>query len=58
VIGVNAAHYARHGFGPALAALTGSGRIGPVGTETVPIYDRDGHPHADDRAQVLHFRKT
>lgn len=57
VIGVNAAWYAAQGFGPALAGLAQAGLIEPLERREVPIYDREGHPHAGDTALVLTWRK-
>ncbi len=56
VIGINQAHFEGQGFGPFLGDLTNAGRIGQPAFQTVPIYDNDGHAHADDTAFVVSFR--
>lgn len=50
-IGINAAHYASAGFGPALERLAASGRIGSPVLVDVPIY---GDTHLDDPDRYAH----
>jgi predicted TPR repeat methyltransferase len=57
IIGGNQAHYHKHDFAAALAALTAEGRIGAVTTTTARMYDKAGHDHSDDLALVLQYRK-
>lgn len=44
------------GFGSALATLQASGRISPLRFAEIKIYDKDDHPHAQDRGLVMIFR--
>ena len=57
VIGINAEHYGTHGFEECLSQLVQDGRISAPDLQDVPIYEKDGHDHAGDRALITSFRK-
>ena len=54
-IGVNAAHYASHGFGAAFDRLVGSERIGDLTLIDVAIYADDDRTDPDQYAHVTVF---
>jgi len=56
ILGINAEHFASHGFDAAVAALTEAGKIGEVTLEDHAIYEAD-HERAGDRALVAIFRR-
>jgi predicted TPR repeat methyltransferase len=56
VIGVNQQHFRSGGFAALLDRLQGEGRIAAASIRTVQIYDRPGHAHSADQAEVLGFR--
>lgn len=58
VLSINTAHYAAKGFKAALDALKEDGSIHALQIEDVPIYDKQGHDHSDDRAFIVSFQKT
>ncbi len=55
-LGVNAEHFAAHGFGRKLAELHRAGRITAPVLEDHPIYDA-AHDRAGDRSTVVVFRR-
>lgn len=57
-IGVNAQHYAAHGFEAVLQRLESAGQITAPTLETVPIYSDPDSPHGKDTAHVLIYRKA
>ncbi len=58
VIGVNNEHYHGMGFKAELDRLVASGRIGPVRTQVISVYEKPGHVHSDDKAQASIWRLT
>ena len=58
VIGVNQRHFAATDFQPVLDSMVAAGTISPVSLREVRIYATEGHEHSDDRALILHFRKS
>ena len=54
-IGINAAHYASHGFGAAFDRLIGTGRISDLGLVDVAIYTDDDRTDPDQYAHVAVF---
>jgi predicted TPR repeat methyltransferase len=58
IIGVNQVHFEQQGFAAVLGAMTASGAIGAVRTGEILMYSKSGHEHSNDRALILHYRKT
>lgn len=54
-IGINAAHFATAGFGPALDALAAAGRITTAGLVDVPIYEGADMDDPDQFAHIAVF---
>lgn len=56
-ITISAAHFKAQGFGEFLNDLHEAEKITAPQIHTVPIYAKDDHEHAADKAHILSFRK-
>ena len=56
-LGINAQHFAAHGFGDAFDGLAAAGEIVGLRYEDRPIYAGEAHDHAGDRALIAVFRR-
>ena len=57
-ITISAAHFKAQGFAEFLNGLHDAGKITSPQIRTVPIYAKDDHEHAKDKAHILSFRKA
>ncbi|MEM9464224.1 MAG: methyltransferase domain-containing protein [Actinomycetota bacterium] len=54
-IGVNAAHFEEHAFGPWLDGAVADGRIGPYEIRVVKVYGDSDPDHPDDMSNLIVF---
>ena len=58
VIGINEAHFGKHGFGDVLNGMLQDGFIRGVKTDRRAMYDKQSHEHSGDHALIVQFRKV
>jgi predicted TPR repeat methyltransferase len=58
VIGVNRAHFEKHGFSRILDQMARAKEFGPLEIAEINIYAKQGHEHSADRVLILHYRKA
>lgn len=57
IIGVNQVHFKKQNFAAVLDELLANDKISDMKTDVIKIYDMAGHPHSDDQALILQYRK-